>query len=93
MKYVPSWFPGAGWKRYGEQLKAKAREVADEPFQRVRRELVSPLFDSVQLTIDCVQAAGNAPNCVATQLLEGGYSGFVGSEECQKWITGSICEI
>jgi len=74
VKYVPSWFPGAGWKRYGEQLKAKAREVADEPFQRVRRELT----------------AGNATNCVATQLLEGGYSGYVGSEECQKWITGSI---
>lgn len=41
VKYVPSWFPGASWKRHGEQLKAKAREIADEPFRHVRKQLVS----------------------------------------------------
>ena len=41
VKYVPSWFPGASWKRYGEQLKAKACEIADEPFRHVKKQLVS----------------------------------------------------
>ncbi|KAF9442056.1 cytochrome P450 [Macrolepiota fuliginosa MF-IS2] len=39
MKYIPSWFPGAGWKRRGEYFKGLNELVAREPFETVRNNL------------------------------------------------------
>lgn len=39
-----------------------------------------------------VQASGKIPDSVTAQMLEETYPGIAGTEECQKWVTGSICE-
>ena len=41
LKYVPSWFPGAGFKRKAARWKALILETLARPYHRVKRELVS----------------------------------------------------
>ena len=41
LKYIPAWFPGAGFKRFALKGRAMAYEMRDVPFQNVRRKLVS----------------------------------------------------
>jgi hypothetical protein len=41
LKYVPSWFPGAGFKRKAARWRAYIREMLERPYHRVKRELVS----------------------------------------------------
>jgi hypothetical protein len=41
LKYVPSWFPGAGFKRKAARWRASIREMLERPYRRVKRELVS----------------------------------------------------
>ncbi|KZT01834.1 cytochrome P450 [Laetiporus sulphureus 93-53] len=39
LKYIPTWMPGAGFKRKALRLKTLLRKVTNEPFQKVKREL------------------------------------------------------
>lgn len=39
MKYVPSWFPGAGFKRLAREWKANLETVADKPYAFVKRRV------------------------------------------------------
>jgi hypothetical protein len=41
LKYVPSWFPGAGFKRKAAHYAAINAEVANQPFITVQTKLVS----------------------------------------------------
>ena len=41
LKYVPSWFPGAGFKRKAARWRAYIREMPERPYRRVKRDLVS----------------------------------------------------
>jgi hypothetical protein len=41
LKYVPSWFPGAGFKRKAARWRACIREMLERPYHRVKGELVS----------------------------------------------------
>ena len=41
LKYVPSWFPGAGFKRRAARWRACIREMLDKLYHRVEAELVS----------------------------------------------------
>jgi len=41
LKYVPSWFPGAGFKRKAARWRACISELLERPYHRVKRELVS----------------------------------------------------
>ena len=41
LKYVPSWFPGAGFKRKAARYAAVNAEVVDQPFKIVQRKMVS----------------------------------------------------
>jgi hypothetical protein len=36
VKYVPEWFPGAGFKVYAREAKEKINKLADLPFQHVK---------------------------------------------------------
>lgn len=47
VKYIPSWMPGAGWKRAGERLRIISLEIADEPYRRVKQLLVSILAEPI----------------------------------------------
>ncbi|KZT01836.1 cytochrome P450 [Laetiporus sulphureus 93-53] len=37
--HIPTWMPGAGFKRRALQLRKQLRQVIDDPFQKVKREL------------------------------------------------------
>ncbi|KAI0357169.1 cytochrome P450 [Trametes cingulata] len=54
LKHLPSWFPGAGFKRRARAWKAKIEECADEPFQRVKDKMeegdVVPCYCSMMLS-------------------------------------------
>ncbi|KAI0360720.1 cytochrome P450 [Trametes cingulata] len=39
LRYLPSWFPGAGFKRQAADWKARIEECADAPYQRVKEEM------------------------------------------------------
>lgn len=41
LKYVPKWFPGAGWKRKAEAWNELSRVFVDKPFEEVKARLVS----------------------------------------------------
>ena len=44
VKYVPEWFPGAGWKKTIASFKANYEASAAEPFDFVKREMVRALI-------------------------------------------------
>ncbi|CAL1701473.1 unnamed protein product [Somion occarium] len=41
LKYVPSWFPGAGFQKLALKSKAAIRQVVDSPFESVKRKMAS----------------------------------------------------
>ncbi|KAJ7142248.1 cytochrome P450 [Mycena epipterygia] len=41
LKYVPDWFPGAGFKQKGKEWKQLGREFEELPFAEVKRQLAS----------------------------------------------------
>ena len=41
LKYVPSWFPGAGFKRKAARWRASICEMLERPYRTVKRDLVS----------------------------------------------------
>ncbi|KAJ7697221.1 cytochrome P450 [Mycena rosella] len=41
LKYVPSWFPGAGFKRQAQEWKQLARAMIDTPFAETKRQMAS----------------------------------------------------
>ena len=41
MKHIPSWFPGAGWKRQGLNWRDNNREVRLNAFNIVKDQMVS----------------------------------------------------
>jgi hypothetical protein len=43
MKYIPSWFPGAGWKRKAAFYKRLNERVSREPYEIVKENLVKAL--------------------------------------------------
>ena len=40
VKYVPSWFPGAGFKLFGEDCRKRCEDVGEIPFKDVRDKMV-----------------------------------------------------
>ncbi|KAJ7137763.1 cytochrome P450 [Mycena epipterygia] len=54
LKYVPEWFPGAGFKRIAKEWKKLGRRLEDEPFNEVKRQM----------------AAGTAPHSFTAESLQ-----------------------
>lgn len=50
VKYLPSWFPGASFKRNAALWKAKMQEFVDRPYEHALDEMVSgfPIFCSIR---------------------------------------------
>ena len=42
--YLPSWFPGAWFKKVGVRIKEVLKEVQDLPMEYVKKGMVSSLF-------------------------------------------------
>jgi hypothetical protein len=52
LKYVPSWFPGAGFKRNAKEWRKVVREVLEKPFHETKRNIVREiLLKSIQCLI------------------------------------------
>lgn len=45
LRHVPSWFPGAGFKKYAEEAKALTDEMQNVPLEFVKKNMVSLSFD------------------------------------------------
>ena len=46
LKYVPSWFPGAGFQKKAAHWREIIHIMADKPFCHVHEQLVGVLFES-----------------------------------------------
>ena len=46
LKYVPSWFPGAGFQKKAAHWRELNHIMADKPFCHVQEQLVGFLFES-----------------------------------------------
>ena len=44
LKYVPSWFPGAGFQKKGELVRDTIYTMAEHPFRHVQEQLVRVHF-------------------------------------------------
>jgi hypothetical protein len=44
LKYVPSWFPGAGFQKKAARWKEAANIMAEKPFRHVQEQLVTSSF-------------------------------------------------
>ena len=76
MKYVPVWFPGAGWKRFSVETAQLVKQMVEEPFQTVKEKMVrsAALYYWVLLFKKCIiQADGTAPPSMTSHLLNQGY--------------------
>ncbi|KAI0746722.1 cytochrome P450 [Daedaleopsis nitida] len=65
LKYLPAWFPGAGFKRKGKAWKAKMVELVDKPYEHVKARM----------------SEGTATPCFCTKLLEQTSDGDADVEE------------
>jgi hypothetical protein len=46
LKYVPSWFPGAGFQKKAERARETTNAMAEKPFRHVQEQLVQVQFES-----------------------------------------------
>lgn len=76
MKYVPTWFPGAGFKRTAQAWKQNLLEVADKPYAFVKKRMNENNYEQSYLS---------------NLFKEGGYPA-AGSEEetIAKWTAASL---
>ena len=44
LKYVPSWFPGAGFQKKAARWREVTNTMAEKPFRRAQEQLVQVLF-------------------------------------------------
>jgi hypothetical protein len=44
LKYVPSWFPGAGFQKKAAHWREATNTMADKPFRHVQEQLVKVFF-------------------------------------------------
>jgi predicted YcjX-like family ATPase len=44
LKYVPSWFPGAGFQKKAAHWRAVNASMIEKPFRYVKEQLVKPFF-------------------------------------------------
>lgn len=47
LRYVPSWFPGAGFKRRSEEVAQMSYKVQHAPFEEAKRDVVSGSYRPV----------------------------------------------
>ncbi|KAJ5665051.1 uncharacterized protein N7477_007499 [Penicillium maclennaniae] len=69
LKYVPSWFPGAGFKRTAQEFRKNLEEVAKKPYalvqQRIKDGRYKPSFLSDTLKLNGIPPSGSEEELVA----------------------------
>lgn len=46
VRFIPSWFPGAGWKRQGEEWRVRLNKLSGVPHAWVKQQMVNTLTAS-----------------------------------------------
>ena len=52
LKYVPSWFPGAGFQKKAALVREAAKIMTDKPFRHVQEQLVQVNFCGLMIFFD-----------------------------------------
>lgn len=55
VRYIPSWFPGASFKRTALLSQKYADDMVEAPFQFVEKSMVSPLLPCSFICTDCTR--------------------------------------
>ncbi|KAH8429766.1 cytochrome P450 [Aspergillus melleus] len=75
LKYIPSWFPGAGFKRTGSSWRKNLLTTIEKPYRLVQKQM----------------SQGSYPPSYLASLLEEGDGKFTPEEELvNKWTAGSL---
>lgn len=73
VQYLPEWCPGAGFKKYARQCRKLTRELRDQPYAFVQKQMVSNLpatcSESI-LKLVATEVEGIAPHSVVKEMLE-----------------------
>ena len=99
MLRIPSWFPFAGWKRYGEKWGDYHNTFVSEPFEQVLKDIVRSTILPKKLVVgspaDCefffCQAAGTAAPSFTSAMLESEKNSAEISDFTMMWLSGSMC--
>ena len=71
LKYVPSWMPGASFKRKAREWRRLTREMLESQFRIVKQNMVSGFTIYIhKRSKNLLQARGTAVSCIATRELE-----------------------
>ena len=72
LKYLPSWFPGAGFQRKAAHWREAVNTMAEKPFRYVQEQLVQIHFLRAHepLRTMILQKNGKATSSVAASLIE-----------------------
>ena len=72
LKYVPSWFPGAGFQKKAARWREAINTMAEKPFRHVQEQLVEVFFLRALdlLSTMILQKNGKATQSMAASLIE-----------------------
>jgi hypothetical protein len=72
MKYIPSWFPGAEWKKQAHYWRGINRDVRFKPFNLVKYQMVSATrqYTACSRLTKLSQDEGNAAPSICRTLIE-----------------------
>ena len=94
VKYIPSWFPGAGFKRKAAEWRRGVLKGVSTPFEQAKKDMVLNnflLWDDQNMIYFDLQAAGMALPSFTSRILEDMPNGV--TEDLLMWVTGSMCEL
>lgn len=69
MKYIPSWLPGAGFRRKAKEYASVIRDLAEIPYAWAKTQLVRNVVDLNVCVLKTTQASGAALPSFASRLL------------------------
>lgn len=64
LKYVPSWFPGAGWKRFCKYIATVNQKVLYDSFEDVKKNLVRAVACLARIHIIMLSLEQRYPKCL-----------------------------
>lgn len=93
VKFVPAWFPGAGWKRLSLRVRSRLERLAAEPYHNIKQEVVSCSMDLYRLGCTSqlwfrFQEWGRDPErSFAQEMIQKPLA----DDEIQKWVASTVC--
>ncbi|KAJ7063526.1 cytochrome P450 [Mycena amicta] len=62
LKYVPAWFPGAGFQRQASEWRALSRDMLEKPYAEAKQIIASSSLFASPCSTPISQASGKAPH-------------------------------